>query len=457
MLISSQNSSKQLNSLLINPQKHSNMKKITIILAIAGVLSLYSCKEEKAKNEETDTMAQHDENNKPKDSTTTVQTAIGELELPAPYSTESVAKSSGITEWPDLKKPKIPVGFSVFKFATDLKNPRNTYEAPNGDIFVAESNTHNSADRITVFRDSNNDGKYETRKVFIEGLNQPYGMLVVGNYFYIANTDGLYRYPYKTGVLKLEGKGEKIVDLPAGGYNHHWTRNLIANADGSKIYISVGSASNVGEYGMDEEKRRANILEINPDGSGEIVYAYGLRNPVGMDWNPVNNELWTAVNERDNLGDNLVPDYITSVKKGGFYGWPYSYFGQIEDPRMKGKNPELVEKAIIPDVPVGSHTASLGLAFYDKEAFPAKYKNGAFVGQHGSWNSSNLVGYKVLFVPFENGKPSGKPEDFMTGFIADRENAQVYGRPVAVTVIKDGSILVNDDAGNTIWRISADK
>ncbi|GGB71289.1 sorbosone dehydrogenase [Flavobacterium suaedae] len=433
------------------------MKKVTIILALAGMLSLYSCKEEKVKNEDNNVLAQNETEKTTSDSVTVVETAVGELELPAPYSTESVAKRSGMTDWPKGEGPKVPAGFTVTKFATDLENPRNTYQAPNGDIFVAESNTHSSADRITVFRDSNNDGEYETRKVFVNELNQPYGMLIVGNYFYVANTDGLYRYPYKTGALKLEGKGEKIVDLPAGGYNHHWTRNLLTNADGSKIYISVGSASNVGEYGMEEEKRRADILEINPDGSGEIIYAYGLRNPVGMDWNPANNELWTAVNERDDLGDHLVPDYITSVKKGGFYGWPYSYFGQIEDPRMKGKKPELVEKAIVPDVAVGSHTASLGIAFYDKDAFPAKYKNGAFVGQHGSWNSSNLVGYKVLFVPFKNGKPAGKPEDFMTGFIADREKSQVYGRPVAVTVIKDGSMLVNDDAGNTIWRISANK
>lgn len=360
-------------------------------------------------------------------------------------------------DWPKGQTPKAPEGFTVIRFASDLKNPRTTYAAPNNDVFIVESNTHNSANRITILRDRDKDGNYETRQIFIDGLNKPYGMLVLKNYFYIANTDGLYRYPYTEGMLKLNTKGEKILDLPAGGYNNHWTRNLLANSDGSKIYISVGSGSNNAENGMDKEVRRANILEINPDGSGERIFASGLRNPVGMDWNPVNKELWTAVNERDDLGDELVPDYITSVKEGGFYGWPYSYFGQIEDPRMKGQRKDLVAKAIVPDVPVGNHTASLGLAFYDKDAFPAQYKNGVFVGQHGSWNKSVLSGYKVVFVPFKNGKPSGKPQDFLTGFIADEKKAQVYGRPAGVTVMNDGSLLVNDDSGNTVWRVAANK
>ncbi len=264
-----------------------------------------------------------------------------------------------------------------------LKSPRNTYIAPNNDIFIVESGTRSSPDRITLYRDKDNDGKYETGSVYLEDLNQPYGVLVLNNYFYVANTDGLYRYPYNDKATKLEGKGEKIVELPAGGYNNHWTRNLIANADGSKIYISVGSGSNNAEHGMENEIRRADILEVNPDGKEEMVYASGLRNPVGMDWNPVTHQLWTAVNERDELGDNLVPDYVTSVERGGFYGWPYSYYGQNVDPRMKGEGKALVAKAIVPDVPVGSHTASLGLTFYTKKAFPAKYRNGVFVGQHG--------------------------------------------------------------------------
>ncbi|RDI12278.1 glucose/arabinose dehydrogenase [Flavobacterium sp. AG291] len=425
------------------------MKKHIITFSILGLLAVSSCKQQPSKEEKQQAQAE---------GSTTVKTAIGDLTLPAPYSSESVTKRNGMKDWPERQTPKAPAGFTVTKFAGDLKNPRNTYIAPNGDIFVAESGTMNSADQITVFRDKDKDGNFETRTIFAEKLNQPYGMLILKDYFYVANTDGLYRYPYKEGELKLRtDKATKIVELPAGGYNNHWTRNLLANADGSKIYISVGSASNVAEHGIKTEFRRANILEINPDGTGERIFASGLRNPVGMDWNPVNKELWTAVNERDDLGDDLVPDYITSVKEGGFYGWPYSYYGQIEDPRLKGQAKDLVAKAIIPDVPVGNHTASLGLTFYNKDVFPVQYRNGAFVGQHGSWNRSVLSGYKVLFVPFKNGKPSGPPQDFLTGFIADEKKAQAYGRPVDVTVMNDGSLLVNDDSGNTLWRVSANK
>ncbi|MDR7131062.1 glucose/arabinose dehydrogenase [Algoriphagus sp. 4150] len=420
---------------------------LSLSLLVSAMLSFSACKEkEKVSKEEKEEISQA--------SPDTVQTAVGELVLPPPYSTESVRNHSKVVGWSGGKMPTAPAGFTVSKFADNLDNPRNTHIGPNGDVFVVESNTKSSADRITVFRDKDKDGKYETREIFKEKLNSPYGMLILNNYFYIANTDGLYRFPYKPGQLKLEGEGEKIVDLPAGGYNNHWTRNLIASEDGSKIYISVGSASNNAEYGMEEEHRRAGILEINPDGTEEIIYATGLRNPVGMSWNPTTKELWTAVNERDELGDDLVPDYITSVKKGGFYGWPYSYFGQIEDPRMKGQAPDLVEKAIIPDVSVGNHTVSLGLTFYEGSTFPEKYKNGAFVGQHGSWNRKNLAGYKVVFVPFSNGKPSGEPQDFLTGFVSDADNSEVFGRPVDVTVLPDGSLLVNDDSGNTLWKVA---
>jgi glucose/arabinose dehydrogenase len=296
----------------------------------------------------------------------------------------------------------------------------------------------------------------ESRHVFKEKLNQPLGMLILGNSFYVANTDALLRFDYKPGDTKLIGEGQKIVSLPAGGYNNHWTRNIISNKEGTKIYISVGSGTNVAEKGMEVEKRRANILEINPDGSGERIYASGLRNPVGMDWAPGTQTLWTAVNERDNLGDDLVPDYLTSVKEGGFYGWPYSYFGQNRDPRMeKDPRPDLVEKAIVPDVSLGAHTASLGLAFYNKLSFPKRYHNGAFIAQHGSWNRSTLVGYKVVFVPFNSGKPSGKPEDFLTGFISDITKDEVHGRPVGIAILNDGSMLVSDDASNIIWRVKA--
>lgn len=382
-----------------------------------------------------------------------VQTEVDSLILPAPYNSESVTNRPEEAGWPDGKLPVAPAGFTVTRFANKLKSPRWTYEGPNGDIFVAESATKNSADRITVFRDVNKDGVPEMREIFLEKLNKPLGMLILRNYFYVANTNGLFRYPYTVGDLKIKGEGKKILDLPAGGYNNHWTRNLLANADGSKIYISVGSASNVAEHGMDEEVRRANILEINPDGSGERIYASGLRNPVGMDWAPETNLLWTAVNERDKLGDDLVPDYITSVKEGGFYGWPYAYFGQNKDPRLKGEGSDLVARAIVPEVPVGAHTASLGLAFYDKTKFPEKYQGGAFIGQHGSWNRSTLSGYKVVFVPFKNGKPNGKVEDFLSGFIENEK--KVFGRPVGVTVLEDGSLLVCDDSGNTIWRVQS--
>lgn len=386
-----------------------------------------------------------------------VKTAIGDILLPPPYATESKSNNSSVLKWPEGMTPKAPEGFTVSKFADGLENPRWTYIAPNNDIFVVESGTRASKNQITLFRDADKDGKFETRSVFISGLNKPFGMLVLKDFFYIANTNGLYRYPYTNSPLKLHTQGTKILELPAGGYNNHWTRNLLASKDGSKIYISVGSGSNVGENGMDKEVRRAAILEINPDGTGEKIYALGIRNPVGMDWNPANGELWTAVNERDELGDDLVPDYVTSVKRDGFYGWPYSYFGNILDPRMKGEGKDLVAKAIVPDIPVGAHTASLGLAFYTKDAFPAKYKNGIFVGKHGSWNRAKISGYKVIFVPFANGKPSGKPEDFLTGFIANEEKAEVYGRPVAVTIMNDGSLLVNDDSGNTIWQVTVKK
>ncbi len=398
-----------------------------------------------------------------------------DLVLPEPDTTASNTKFSKVIGWPKGKTPLAPPGFTVTRFAEKIRSPRNIYIAPNGDVLVALSNSERnttekvvavitgkakseqggkSANTILLFRDSNGDGMPDLQSEFLTGLNQPYGLLIIGDFFYVANTDGIMKYPYQTGDTKITGQGTKILELPAGGYNNHWTRNLIANADGSKIYVSIGSGSNVGENGMEKEARRANILEINPDGSGEIIYASGLRNPVGMAWAPGTATLWTAVNERDGLGDDLVPDYITSVKKGAFYGWPYAYFGQHEDPRLKGQKPELVKKTIVPDIPVGSHTASLGLAFYTDKKFPEKYQNGAFIGQHGSWNRSSLSGYKVTFIPFKAGKQAGGMEDFLTGFIADKEKGEVYGRPVGVAVAKDGAILVTDDVSNSIWRIT---
>ena len=410
-----------------------------------------------------------------KDSTT-VETTGQTLNLPAPDTDASKNKFSKVIGWPKGKTPVAPAGFTVSKFAGDIKSPRNIYIAPNGDILVVLSNSErntkekianalsgkdkaevsgSSANAVLLFRDTNNDGKFDLRTTFVSGLDQPYGVLIIGNSFYVANTDGLYQYPYKTGDTKISGAGKKILDLPAGGYNNHWTRNLIANADNSKIYITVGSGSNAGENGMENELRRANILEVNPDGTGEKIYAAGLRNPVGVAWAPGTNVLWTAVNERDGLGDDLVPDYITSVKEGASYGWPYSYYGKNEDPRLKGQKPELVKSAISPDLAVGSHTASLGLAFYKDTKFPERYQGGAFIGQHGSWNRSALAGYKVAFVPFKNGKIAGKLEDFLTGFIADEGKGEVYGRPVGVAVAKDGALLVADDVSSTVWRVAA--
>lgn len=408
--------------------------------------------------------------------TTEVDTKTEEIKLPAPDTTASKNKFSKVIGWPAGKMPIAPEGFVVTKFASDIKSPRNMIITPNGDVLVVLTNSERStveavanavtgksksevpgksANTILLYRDANKDGKPELVTTFLKGLNQPYGMAIIGNRFYVANTNGILEFPYKPGDTKISGPSKTILSLPAGGYNNHWTRNLLTNADQTKIYVTVGSGSNVGENGMENEKRRANILEINPDGTGEKIYASGLRNPVGIDWAPGTKTLWTAVNERDGLGDDLVPDYITSVKPGAFYGWPYSYYGSNEDPRMKGKNPDLVKRAIAPDVPVGAHTASLGLAFYKGDKFPVKYQGGAFVGQHGSWNRSAISGYKVIFVPFKDGKPTGKPEDFLTGFISDPAKAEVYGRPVGITLTPDGAILVADDVSGVIWRVAA--
>ena len=377
--------------------------------------------------------------------------------LPEPYATSSVTNNSRVIGWPEGKTPVVPDGFTISKFADKLDNPRWVYVAANADIFVSEASTNGKpANKIILFRDTNKDGKPDMQEVFLKNLNRPFGMLILNNSFYVGNTDGVYQYPYTAGQTKIEVEGKKILNLPSLGYNNHWTRNIIANKEGTKIYVSVGSGSNNAEHGIDKETNRANILEINPDGTGLRVFASGLRNPVGMDWQPGTTILWTAVNERDNLGDDLVPDYMTSVKDGGFYGWPYAYFGSHEDPRLAGQRPDLVAKTIVPDVNLGAHTASLGLAFYTKDAFPAKYKNGAFIGQHGSWNRTVFSGYKVVFVPFVNGK-AGKPEDFVTGFIADGSNKEVYGRPVGVAVLQDGSLLIVDDSSDIIWQVKANK
>ncbi|EWY42176.1 sorbosone dehydrogenase [Skermanella stibiiresistens SB22] len=397
--------------------------------------------------------------------------------LPEPYQTPSALNFSTVVGWPDGAKPTAPEGFEVTLYADGLDYPRWFHLLPNGDLLVSEARSQlkpshdrdspaiqgdqrsralgESANRITLLRDADGDGFPEIRETFLEGMNQPFGMALLGDTLYVANTDGVLAFPYVTGQTRMEAKGVKILDLPAGGYNNHWTRNIRVGPDGTKLYVTVGSASNVAEHGIEEEHRRAAILEINPDGSGERLFASGLRNPVGLDWEPETGVMWTAVNERDELGDELVPDYMTSVRDGGFYGWPYAYFGKIEDPRLRGQRPDLVAQSIVPDMALGSHTASLGLTFYRGTAFPERYRGGAFIGQHGSWNRSELSGYKVLFVPFANGRPSGPGEDFLGGFVAERSRSEVYGRPCGVAELPDGSLLVADDAGDRIWRVAA--
>ena len=379
--------------------------------------------------------------------------------------------------WPIDGEPIAADGLKVNRFAMDLDHPRWIYVLPNGDVLVAESNAPESekpdtgikdwikglvmkragaavpsADRITLLRDEDGDGVAETRHVFLENLYSPFGMELIGNDFYVANADAIVRFPYEEGQTEITAEPEHVTDLPGGPINHHWTKNIIANEDGTLLYATVGSNSNIAEYGMENEENRAAILEVNPKTGEKRLFASGLRNPNGLAWQPESGELWTTVNERDELGSDLVPDYMTSVQDGGFYGWPYSYFGQIVDTRVEPPRPDLVEKAIKPDYALGAHTAVLGLAFYQADLLDEKYQNGAFIGQHGSWNRKPLSGYKVIFVPFKDGQPDGMPQDILTGFVDGKGEAM--GRPVGVVVDKQGGILVADDVGNTIWRVS---
>lgn len=389
-------------------------------------------------------------------------------------------KISKVVGWSKDAKPRAPAGFVVQPFATGLDHPRWLLALPNGDVLVAESNKPArqdkpkglrafaesmlmkkagagvpSADRISLLRDQDGDGIADLKTPFLVNLYSPFGMALVGNTLYVANADAIVAFPYVEGATTISAGPRKIADLPGGPINHHWTKNIIASQDGTKLYASVGSNSNVGENGMDNEVDRAAILEVDLATGKKRVFASGLRNPVGLSWNPANGQLWTSVNERDELGNDLVPDYMTSVRDGGFYGWPYSYFGQRVDTRIKDKDrrPDLVARAIVPDYALGAHTASLGLTFYEGASFPARYKDGVFVGQHGSWNRNPQAGYKVVFVPFSGGKPAGGVEDFLTGFLDSEGRAQ--GRPVGVTVDNDGALLVADDVGDVVWRVSA--
>ena len=398
--------------------------------------------------------------------------------LPAPahrpIPTVHIAPARG---WDKDGAPVAAAGFRVQAFALGLDHPRWLYVLPNGDVLVAETNAPKrpedekgirgrvmkwvmkragagvpSANRITLLRDADGDGVAETRSAFLTGLNSPFGMALVGESFYVANTDALVRFAYRDGQTQLSAAGNKVADLPAGPLNHHWTKNVLASPDGTRLYVTVGSNSNAAEHGMEKEAQRAAILEIDPRTGATRVFASGLRNPNGLAWHPETRELWTVVNERDELGSDLVPDYLTSVREGGFYGWPYSYFGRHVDERVTPQRPDLVAQAIVPDFALGAHVAPLGLAFYDGTLYPQRYRGGAFVGQHGSWNRRPRSGYNVVFIPFANGRPAGPPEEILAGFVD--EDGRARGRPVGVAVDRSGALLVADDVGNAVWRIA---
>jgi glucose/arabinose dehydrogenase len=388
--------------------------------------------------------------------------------------TVKVAKAVG---WKNAATPVAATGLAVNAFATGLDHPRWIYVLPNGDVLVAETNAPDrpeegkglrgkamalfmkragsvtpSANRITLLRDGNGDGRAETNTAFLTDLHSPFGMALVGDNLYVAHTDAIWKYPYHRGATSITAAGVKVADLPAGPRNHHWTKNIIASKDGKRLYATVGSNSNNAENGIEIEAGRAAIYEVDL-ASGQLrVFATGMRNPVGLGWEPSSGALWTSVNERDELGNDLVPDYLTRVKDGGFYGWPYSYFGSHVDHRVTPQRPDLIRSALVPDYALGAHTASLGLAFYDAGLLPAHFRGGAFIGQHGSWNRDPPSGYKVVFVPFTDGRPSGQPEDVLTGFLNAQGEAQ--GRPVGVAVDRRGALLVADDVGNTIWRVA---
>ena len=383
-----------------------------------------------------------------------------------------------VVGWKQGETPTAAQGLKVQALATGLEHPRSLYVLPNGDILVVESKappapppkrpkdiamafveswatsggSTGPSNRITLLRDANGDGVPEQRSVFLDHLNSPFGVALVGNDLYVANTDGILKYPYSEGETAMTAPGTTLAELPGGPIDHHWTKSMVASADGSLLYVGVGSNSNITENGMEAEKNRAAILEVDRSTGRWRVYASGVRNPTGLAFEPQSGALWAIANERDELGPDLVPDYLTSIKEGGFYGWPYSYFGQHVDPRVSPQRPDLVAKAIVPDYALSSHVAPLGLAFYTGNSLPQNYRGGAFVGEHGSWNRQNLNGYKVVFVPFSDGKPSGSAQDVVTGFLNDQ--GQARGRPVGVAFDKSGALLIADDVGNTVWRVS---
>lgn len=364
--------------------------------------------------------------------------------LPKPYATQSSGNPPRVVSQPAGATLHVPPGFNVSVFASSLENPRTLLLAPNGDVIVTETD----AGRVTILRDANHDGVAEARFVLATELNEPFGLAIHERWLYVGNQDSVIRLPYTSGQTKELGKPETLAPLPPGG---HSTRGVIFNRDHTKMYVSVGSQSNVNPG---EAPERAAIVEFNPDGSGKKVFASGLRNPVGMAWEPQTGALWTVVNERDGLGDDLVPDYATEVRRNAFYGWPYSYIGSNEDPRRKGERPDLVAKAVVPSVLLQAHSAALGIVFYTGKMFPEEYRGDAFVAMHGSWNRSLRTGYSVVRIPFRNGKPEGGYDDFVVGWLTDPRGRNVWGRPVGLLQLGDGSLLISDDGGGKIWRVT---
>jgi glucose/arabinose dehydrogenase len=371
-------------------------------------------------------------------------------DLPPPNVQTGPRNLSRVIPRPDGAELTVPPGFQISVFADgDFKQPRQLALAPNGDVFVAES----QGNRISILRDKDGDGRVDERFVFADkGLLKPFGLAFWHDYLYVGNVDGVVRFKYKTGQTQAEGNPEKLVDLP--GAPGHSTRNVIFNQAGTKMYVAVGSASNVDAGGP---PMRAAINEFNPDGTGHRIYASGTRNPVGIAFNPTTRQLWAAVEERDLIGDDLVPEYVTAIKEGAFYGWPYAYIGQHEDPRRKGERPDLVAKSVVPDVLIQAHSAVLGMVFYLGKSFPADYQGDAFVACHGSWNRTTRTGYKIIRIKFKNGKPVGGYDDFVTGWMLGEDKPEVWGRPVGLLVLKDGSMLITDDGGNKIWRVTYSK
>ena len=386
----------------------------------------------------------------PEDAAVLKHYEISSDKLPAPHATESADSPSREESKPEQARLHLPPGFEISLYADNLDNPRWMALAPNGDVFVAES----YAGEIIVLRDSKHTGHPDQKFNFAKDLSLPFGMAFHAGYLYVGDTDQVVRFRYRDGQTQAEGAPEKVVALPGHGYNQHWTRDVLFNPDGSKMYVTVGSESN---DSPGEDARRAAINEYNPDGSGHQIFAAGLRNPVGIAFQPGTSTLWAAVNERDTLGDDLPPDYVTSVRRGGFYGWPYAYIGPHPDPRNGKDAPGLVQKTLVPDVLIQAHSAALGLAFYTGSMFPADYRGDAFVALHGSWNRSRLTGYKVVRVHFKDGKPAGGYDDFITGWLPSPTSRNAWGRPVGVLMLKDGSLLISDDGGNRIWRVSYSK